>query len=173
MFADLSETQIRTAPHSGVNTLAWLAWHVSRVEDVGVNRLVVNEEQVFVRGSWAKRLRVSRCDFGTGMTATEVSDLSTCIDLEELLAYADAVTQRTQQVVLALRPEDLDAINDAAYVQHVVDQDHFVTEEAAWVPDYMHGQPKGFFLAHLALTHKFVHQGEANAIRGLMGQPGR
>jgi hypothetical protein len=34
-------------------------------------------------------------------------------------------------------------------------------------------QTRGFFLCHLALTHNFVHLGEANAIRGLMGQPGR
>jgi hypothetical protein len=40
-------------------------------------------------------------------------------------------------------------------------------------PAYMEGQPKGFFIAHLTLTHKSVHQGEANAVRGLMGHPGR
>lgn len=72
-----------------------------------------------------------------------------------------------------LDAEDRDAINDAAYVQRVVDQDGFVTEDASWVPAYMNGQPKGFFLCHLALTHKFVHLGEANAIRGLVGHPGR
>ncbi len=173
MLADLSEAQIRAAPREGVNTLAWLAWHIARVEDVGVNRLVLDDQQLFERGGWARRLNVPRCDFGTGMTAAEVRDLSVCIDLEQLLAYSDAVVERTLHVVQRMHPEDLDAINDAAYMQRVVVQDGFVSEDASWVPEYMEGQPKGFFLGHLALTHKFVHQGEANAIRGLMGHPGR
>jgi hypothetical protein len=46
-------------------------------------------------------------------------------------------------------------------------------EGQAWVPAYMQGQPRGFFQCHMALTHKFVHIREGNAIRGLMGRPGR
>lgn len=86
MLADLSEAQVRVAPHQGVNTLAWLAWHVARVEDVGVNRLVLDDQQLFIRDGWATRLNVPRSDFGTGMTPSEVSDLSMCIDLEQLVA---------------------------------------------------------------------------------------
>ena len=173
MLMDVSEQQIRVAPCEGVNTLAWLAWHVARSEDVGVNRLVLDDRQVFDRDAWALRLKVSRRDIGTGMTQAEVRELSACIDLVQLAAYTDAVVERTQGVEKTMRPEDLDAINEAEYVQRVVDQDGFVTEDAGWVPQYMHGQPKAFFLCHLALTHKFVHIGEANAIRGLMGRPGR
>jgi hypothetical protein len=173
MFADLSEAQIRVAPCEGVNSLAWLGWHVARVEDVGLNRFVLDDEQLFVRDGWETRLNVARRDFGTGMTPTEVRDLSMCIDLEQLRAYSDAVVERTLAVADRLQPEDLDTINDADYVQRVMDGDGFVTEDQSWVPDYMKGQPKGFFLCHLALTHKCIHVGEANAIRGLIGHPGR
>jgi hypothetical protein len=83
------------------------------------------------------------------------------------------VVERTLDVAEHLHPEELDAINDAEYVQGVMDEDGFVTEDQSWVPDYMKGQPKGFFLCHVALTHKCIHVGEANAIRGLMGHPGR
>ena len=86
---------------------------------------------------------------------------------------ADRQIERTLDVAQCLNPDDLDVINDATYVQRIVDEDGFVSEDAGWVPEYMKGQPKGFFLCHLALTHKFVDQGEANAIRGLMGHPGR
>jgi hypothetical protein len=63
------------------------------------------------------RLNVARCDFSPTTTPTEVHDLSICIDLEQLVAYSDAVVERTLEVVRGLHPEDLDAINDAAYVQ--------------------------------------------------------
>jgi len=143
------------------------------VEDVGVNRLVLDEQQLFDRGEWATRLSVPRRDFGTGMTPAEVRELSKRIDLAQLVTYSDAVVERTLDVAQCLNPDDLDVINDAAYVQRIVDEDGFVSEDAGWVPEYMKGQPKGFFLCHLAFTHKFVDQGEANAIRGLMGHPGR
>ena len=173
MMDGLTDQQVRVAPRSGVNTIAWLVWHVARVEDVGVNRLVADDRQVFDRGEWAPRLNVPRRDFGTGMTPDEVRDLSARIDLAALRAYWQAVGHRTEEVVHGLRPEDLDQVNDAAYVRGVVEHDGFVTEDALWVRDYMEGQTRGFFLCHLALTHNFVHLGEANAIRGLMGQPGR
>ena len=169
----LTEPQIRVAPHPGVNTIAWLLWHAARVEDVGVNRLVVDDRQVFDRGGWAPRLNVARRDFGTGMTPDEVHAMSARIDLDALRAYWEAVGRRTGEVVAGLRAEELDEVRDAAYLGRLFAQDGFLTEDALWVRDYMEGQTRGFFLCHLALTHNFVHNGEANAIRGLMGHPGR
>ncbi len=111
----LTEQQIRVAPHPGVNTIAWLIWHVARVEDVGVNRLVVDDRQVFDRGGWAPRLNVARRDFGTGMTPGEVHEMSARIDLDALRAYWEAVGRRTEEVVAGLRAEELDEVRDAEY----------------------------------------------------------
>jgi hypothetical protein len=173
MVADLSEEQVRRPPCPGVNTIAWLIWHVARVEDIGINRFVTDGEQVFDAGAWGSRLGVARRDLGTGMTPDEVLDLSARIDLPALHAYWDAVEERTLAIVERLRPADLDAILDAAYVRQVFARDGLATPEAGWVCDYMENQPRGFFLIHLGLTHIYVHWGEAQAIRGLYGQPGR
>ena len=135
MLSDVSEKQIRAAPCEGVNTLAWLAWHLARVEDVGVNRLVLDDRQIIERNGWASRLNVTRRDFGTGMTPAEVCELSMSIDLEQLAAYRDAVEEHTLDVVHRIHPDDLDTINEAAYVQRVVDEDAFVSEDAGWVPE--------------------------------------
>jgi hypothetical protein len=171
MVEGLTDAQVRTPPCPGVNTLTWLIWHMARVEDIGLNRFVTDGEQVF-DGEWGARLGVSRRDLGTGMTPNEVCDLSTSIDMSALHAYWDAVEERTVAVVERLRPDDLDAILDATHVRRVFARDGLDTPEAGWVCDYRENQPRGFFLVHLGLTHIYVHWGEAQAIRGLYGQPG-
>jgi DinB superfamily len=173
MLADLTDEQVRRPPCPGVNTLTWLAWHMARVEDIGINRFVSDGEQVFTTGDWDRRLGVARRDLGTGMTPDEVLDLSGRIDLPALHAYWDAVEERTVAVVQALCAEDLDTILDATHVHRVFAHDELDTPDALWVRDYMEGQPRGYFLIHLGLTHIYVHWGEAQAIRGLYGHPGR
>ena len=80
---------------------------MSRCEDIAFNRLIADHPQV-LDDAWARRLNVSVRDIATGMADDDVVDLSTRIDLEGLLAYRTAVSQRTLEVVRTLRPEDLD-----------------------------------------------------------------
>jgi hypothetical protein len=172
MLADLTDAQLRTPPCPGVNTLVWLVWHMARAEDIGINRFVTDGQQVFDGGDWGRRLGVTRRDLGTGMTPGEVLDLSAQVDVPALHAYWDAVEERTIAVVQGLCPTDLDEILDATRVRQVFAHDALDTADALWVRDYMEGQPRGFFLIHLGLTHLFVHRGESEAIRGLFSQPG-
>src|SRR5260370_409174 len=87
----LTERQLRGRPQPGVNSVAWLLWHMARVEDVGVNRFVVDRAQVLDDG-WLGRLGVARRDVGTGMSDAEVDDLSARVHLEPLPGYWDPVT---------------------------------------------------------------------------------
>src|SRR5262250_2434446 len=80
LLKGLSDSQIRGRPVPGVNTIAWLLWHMARIEDVGINRFFVDEAQV-LDGGWAARLGVGRRDVGTGMSDGEVEALSARIDL--------------------------------------------------------------------------------------------
>lgn len=70
LFGSLSEAQLRARPHPGVNTVAWLLWHSTRIEDVALNRFLSDRPQVLVE--WLERLAVPRRDVGTGMKDTEV-----------------------------------------------------------------------------------------------------
>jgi hypothetical protein len=110
------------------------------------------------------------------MTAAEVADLSARVDLAALRTYWDALEQRTRAIVERLRPQDLDVMNDPAYIQDVVEKDQMFRAggqwaEGAWMelPD----RSKGYFLGYLALTHTWVHYSEAMVTRSLMGLPGR
>src|SRR5436305_13797476 len=78
-FGGLSDAQMRARPREDLNSLAWLMWHIARAEDIMVNVFIAGRPQVF-DDTWAKRLGVSRRDFGIGMTSAEVSELTHALD---------------------------------------------------------------------------------------------
>ena len=171
----ITDEQMRCCPVKGINSIAWIVWHMARAEDIAVNVFVGSRPQLFFEEPWAERLNVSFPDFGVGMTADEVAALSSGINLEALRAYWAAVDQRTQSIVEGLRPQDLDEDNDPAYIRQVVGDDGIFREAGMWGEGYWTELPnrsKGFFLGYLGHTHNWLHFGEAMATRSLLGRPG-
>src|SRR5262249_49558483 len=97
----LTDAPMRLRPGKGLNSIAWLLWHMARTEDVSVNLVVTNGVQVW-DDEWARRMNVARKDIGTGMTEDEVSDLSEALDLSAARAYRTTVGRRTREVVMSL-----------------------------------------------------------------------
>jgi hypothetical protein len=127
-FDTLDEAQWRTRPHPAVNSLAWLIWHMARVEDAGVNRLVTHRPQILDEGNWGKRMQVPLRHHGTGMTTQEVTDLSNRIDLPSLRAYHTAVRARTLEIIETVLPEQLEQVNELSYLRQVL----FDEAESGW-----------------------------------------
>jgi hypothetical protein len=168
LLGGLADDQVRQRPLPGVNSIAWLLWHMTRCEDIGVNRLVADRPQVLLDGDWPARLKVSLTDIGTGMADDEVTNFSARVDLDGLRAYRAAVGRRTLEVVHRLRPEDLDQVLDPAHARRVVEEGA-LGANAGWVEDKWRGVTKGWCLAQLGLTHNFTHFGEAFRMRRLLG----
>jgi hypothetical protein len=169
----LSEAQLRGRPHPGVNTVAWLLWHMARVEDVGVNRFVVDRPQVLEDG-WLGKLAVGRRDVGTGMTDAEVDDLSARVDLDALRGYWDAVTRRTPEVVASLRGSDLNAVVPKERVERVASDECAVAPGAEWLTEFWAGgRTRAWVLAQTPLLHVYGHYFEACAVAGLWGARSR
>jgi hypothetical protein len=169
----LSDEQTRARPH-GVNSIAWLIWHVARGEDVAVNRFVGNRPQVCDGDGWLDRLAVGRRDFGPGMTSDEVDDLNRRIDLETLRGYWDAVYRRTHEVVQGLVSADLEPVVAPERVRTVVRDETVLVGPGLWVQEaWVRNRSRGWFLQQLALLHPYGHLFEAMVTRGLLGFPGR
>ncbi len=173
LLQGLADDQVRHCPHPAVNSLAWLLWHMARVEDVAISRLVARRPQLIYEGDWLARLNATRRDVGTAMTDEEVSGLSARIDIGGLRDYWQAVGERTVAVVRELRPSDLDEANEAEYIHQVCAEDGLFVDEAGWVIDYLEGKSKGLMLSQMALTHVFGHIGEGRVTRALLGFRGR
>ena len=170
LMSDLTETQIRTRPHPGVNTVAWLVWHMARIEDVGVNRFIADRTQVIDDG-WRARLGVARRDVGTGMTDADVDALSASVDLAALKGYWDAVIGGTLAVVETLRGTDLAALVPGERVREVVLAEGVVAPGVEWLTEFWAGgRSRAWVLSQLALLHVSGHAYEARVAAGLWGK---
>lgn len=153
-----------------MNSLAWLLWHISRAEDIGMNVIIAEQAQVFDDGGWAELLNFPRRDFGPGMTSVEVDELNERIDLDALLAYRAAVGQQTHAILSDISIDRLDRLIEGELLQRAADAGAF-GPHASWVPARWDGKPKAFILTHTVLAHSFVHLGQADIVRGLLGLP--
>jgi uncharacterized damage-inducible protein DinB len=113
--AGLSAEQLRTPPAEGTNTVAWLVWHLTRIQDTYLAELT-GQEQVYVTGDRAQRfgLKPDPEDNGYGHTAAQVLAVrpeSSAV----LVDYYQAVHERTLAYLGGLTAGDLDRVVDEAW----------------------------------------------------------
>jgi hypothetical protein len=159
----LSDAQMRLRL-DGLNSIAWLVWHMARCEDA-LSLLLAGRPQVLDAERWLPRLNLSIRDVGTGMGDDEVSDLSARLDLAALRDYYTAVGQRTVAVVRSLRPEALDERPDLDRLR----TDGVFRDQALGAILEQEGQTKGWWLGLLGIAHSQSHRGQATVIRRLQG----
>lgn len=164
-----SDAQIRARPQTGFNSMAWLLWHITRGEDIGANLVVAEQSQVFDDG-WPGKLGVSRRDFGPGMTDDEVDEFNEAINIDALLAYRDAVGRQTQQIIQSLDAAELEKPIRTELVDRAR-ADGAVSPGGAWVLDRWADKNKTYALGHTILGHSFIHLGQMDINRGLLGLP--
>jgi hypothetical protein len=166
----LADAHMRARP-SGLNSVAWLLWHLARCEDVGVNRFVVDGLQVLDEGDWTARMDAPWRHIGTGMTSDEVDDLSARIGIAALWAYWDAVGERTTRVLRDRPSESLGPAVDRPHLRRVVEREGILGPRAAWVEEAWAAWPcRGSYLAQLALAHHWGHLYDMGLVRGLLGE---
>lgn len=163
----LTEEQMRASPGKGMNSIAWLFWHMARTEDVAVNIVLAGRPQVLAEGAWIERLNLSRHDIGTSMNDEEVRGISEQIDIPTLLAYRNAVGKRTREVVRSLQVEELDERVDAVRVEKLMAEGELV-EGARRVAEFWGSEKKALILNMPATGHCFMHLSEAITVRRLV-----
>jgi hypothetical protein len=169
LLSNLSEAQLRHRPRPDLNSIAWIVWHMARAEDFGAQRLVGHRSLIFDQEEWMARLNVPLRHCGTAMTDEEVSDLSARIDLAALRDYWAAVGRGTLAVVHTLHPDELDEVVDPGFLHQVIVDEGVFGPNTDFIEPFYRGHNKGWFLAHLGLTHNYEHAAEALVIRGLLG----
>lgn len=102
-------------PSPGANSLGWLLWHLTRVQDDHV-AAVMTEPQLWVAEGWADRfgLDLDLRDIGYGHTTEQVARVR-IDDPWLLVGYHEAVARRTLEHLRGLRPDDLDRVVDEAW----------------------------------------------------------
>jgi hypothetical protein len=108
----LDADQLVWAPAPGANSIGWLVWHLTRVQDHHVSELL-DEEQVWTTGEWAAHcgLPPDPHNTGYGHGPDEVAAVRP-EGPEVLVGYLDEVSARTQRMLEGLGEADLDRVVD-------------------------------------------------------------
>lgn len=165
---DLSEDQIKNCPNNQ-NSIAWLLWHIARCEDVGINRFVINQQQIIDQDDWYANLNLSRGDIGTGMTHEEVKELSSNINVVHLIQYVKTIANNTEEIVSSLKEENLDEVIPIELISKILFDENVVPPNDTTVLQVYSGKSRGWFLGHLGLTHAKGHLSQILIIRKLQG----
>jgi hypothetical protein len=156
-------------PHPRTNSIAWNLWHITRCEDAGLNRFVVDRSQVLDDGLWMKRMNIPWRHHGTEMSFAEVDEFNQRIDLSALHDYSLSVQQRTRAIVDMLKGDDLDAVMEETRLRQIMINEGLAHSQAeGFIQNYL-GWTKGKCLMTFGLTHSYQHLGEMEVIASLVG----
>jgi Protein of unknown function (DUF664) len=104
--------QLTAPPSPGANTIAWLVWHLTRVQDHHIAE-ILDEDQVWITQEWAGSFGLAPDPSNTGYGHTVEQVLSVRpTSAEVLLGYLATVAARTNTMLSSLTAGDLDRIVD-------------------------------------------------------------
>ena len=111
----LAPEQLTIRVDDQANTISWLVWHLTRIQDDHIAN-AAGTEQVYTSGGWVDRfaLPFEPTDTGYGHSSDEVA--SVLVESGELLTdYYEAVFQQTIRFVESLTDNDLSRIVDESW----------------------------------------------------------
>jgi hypothetical protein len=164
ILADLEKSQLRIMPDRMEHSIAWILWHLARIEDVTMNILVAGEEQLFVREGWGERLGISIQHTGNAMSRNEIIKLSNEIDVDELRQYRTSVGRETDQIVKDVVPEEMGQKVSSTRIQMVREVGAVVAEAEA-ILNYWSKRSIAGLLLMPPTRHCFIHLNEAAKVR--------
>jgi uncharacterized damage-inducible protein DinB len=136
------ELSFQVKPHS--NSIAFLLWHVARVEDLWINRIIMGGKEIYELEGWYKTFGTPAQDSGFGYDV-KMLEAWPVPKLELLQSYATAVRGKTEECLKNLNEKVLDEPRDFGWSKGTV----------------------GSALSHL-VTEVGEHTGQIGYIRGIM-----
>jgi hypothetical protein len=159
LLDDIPPDQATRIPANDEHSIAWVMWHIARIEDVAMNMLVAGEEQVLLRDGWQARLAIRPQDTGNAMPPPAVAKVSAEIDYQSLRAYRIAVGRQTRTIVRGLTAQDLRKQVDTNRLDKVLSVGAVVPQAQA-VIDYWSKRTIAGLLLMPATRHNLVHLNE-------------
>lgn len=110
-LTNLSDEEWYWQPNDQANSIAFIIWHVSRVEDRWLQMFAQGIEQLWIREDWSTRLGITGDDTGLGWSAEQVASIprrQAALSLE----YMKAVEASTFAYIDRIAEEGFDFIPD-------------------------------------------------------------
>ena len=122
-------------------TIAYSLWHIFRIEDIVAHSLIADDEQIFFKGDYQRRINSPIITTANELVKYEIEEFSKKLSVEELYNYIVEVDLSTTQILKELTFNDSkEKMTDEKrkYLEklNVVSED----ENAYWLIDYWCGK---------------------------------
>ena len=115
VVADLTPEQLAFRVDSDANSIAWLVWHLTRIQDDHV-AAAAHVEQVWTSAGWIERFGLPFEPWATGYAHSSADVAAVTVSSGDLLLdYHDAVHAQTIRFVEGLADADLARIVDDSW----------------------------------------------------------
>lgn len=139
-------------------TIAYSLWHIFRIEDIVAHSLIADDEQIFFRGDYQKRIGSSIITTGNELVKEEIGVFSQKLSLEELYHYITEVKAVSEELIRTLTYDDMkrtipDEKRACLKNMGVVSED----DNASWLIDYWCGKDVRGLLQMPFSRHWIMH----------------
>ncbi|MFX4293475.1 mycothiol transferase [Streptomyces bohaiensis] len=115
VVADLPAKTLNHRPATDVNSISWLVWHLTRVQDDHLAE-VAEREQVWSSGGWRERFGLDLPADDTGYGHTPEESARVRVEAGTLLTgYFDAVHEQSRAFLAGLTAAELDRVVDEGW----------------------------------------------------------
>jgi hypothetical protein len=146
---------------AGGSSISYLLFHATYHADLAIGPVLAGEPPRI--DAWRERLGLDRIGSSVGLGETEHPAVSSVVDVDALVAYADAVHDATTTWV---ERGDLDAAVDGPAA---LETSGVTADDVPWLHSMWSGQPAMFFLQWEAIGHRINHVGEMVSVRNRLG----
>jgi len=142
----LSQDELAWRPEPHSNSIAFLLWHLARVEDLWINRILLAGKELYETGGWYRKFGTPAQDSGFGYDVAKLKAWPVP-QLKLLTEYATAGREKTLVYLKSLTAAKLDEARDFGWRKGTIGSalSHLVTEvgEHTGQIGYLRGEMKG------------------------------
>ena len=156
---------IRCGPPKSEHSIAWLIWHIARIEDMTMNTLMLGKEQLVFQKNWQERLNITAVHSGNVVIDNaDVTVFSQSVDIYALKDYRLAVGRATREGVSALKPGEVKQEVSPERLQKLLENGS-VSPEATGLLKYWGNLTIAGLLLMPPTRHCLVHLNEALKVK--------
>jgi uncharacterized damage-inducible protein DinB len=144
VIKNLTADELAWSPQPHSNTIAFLMWHLARVEDLWINRLLKSGKELYETEGWYQK-------FGT-----EVQDSGAFFDIAKLKAWPVPSLKLQKEYAAVVRKSTL------AYLKTVTEKQLDEPRDFGWMKG-----TTGWALSHL-VSEVGEHSGQIGYIKGII-----
>lgn len=111
---DASAEVLTYRPDPMANSVAWLVWHLTRIQDDHLAD-AFDRAQVWIDDGWAERFGLPFPETATGYGHTSEEVAAVRVDAERLRGYHDAVHARTVELLRGMTDGDQERVVDTSW----------------------------------------------------------